>query len=127
LNRVVLDSSAFLAYINGEPGCETVAPFLPVASISSVNACEIATKLIAGGRTLEEVRFILFGTGLRIVDFDAKLAMHAAVLILRTRPHGLSLGDRSCLALAARLGLPALTADRAWRNVDAGVPVQFIR
>lgn len=30
------------------------------------------------------------------------------------RGSGLSLGDRLCLALAARLGTPVPTADRAW-------------
>jgi ribonuclease VapC len=39
-------------------------------------------------------------------------------------PTAVSLGDRACLALALRLGLPALTADRRWldlEGVDADV------
>ena len=46
-----------------------------------------------------------------------------------TRAVGLSLGDRACLALAAELGVPALTADRGWAGVAeaAGVAVQVIR
>ncbi|MBI3977092.1 MAG: hypothetical protein HY331_02795 [Chloroflexi bacterium] len=47
------------------------------------------------------------------VDFDADLAYQAGLLHPATRQAGLSLGDRACLALARRLGLPALTADRA--------------
>jgi PIN domain nuclease of toxin-antitoxin system len=46
-----------------------------------------------------------------------------------TRPAGLSLADRVCLALARRLGLRAMTADRAWRSVSAaiGVEIELIR
>jgi ribonuclease VapC len=40
---------------------------------------------------------------------------------------GCSLGDRACLALALQLNLPALTADKAWSKVNAGVVVQLIR
>jgi PIN domain nuclease of toxin-antitoxin system len=37
---------------------------------------------------------------------------------------GLSLGDRACLALAAALGVPAVTADRSWQSVAEAVGVQ---
>jgi PIN domain nuclease of toxin-antitoxin system len=37
------------------------------------------------------------------------------------------LGDRACLALALRLGLPVMTADRIWGKVTLGVDVQLIR
>ena len=41
---MVIDSSAFLAYVNGEPGGEAVLDLLPDVLLSSVNAAEIATK-----------------------------------------------------------------------------------
>jgi PIN domain nuclease of toxin-antitoxin system len=40
---------------------------------------------------------------------------------------GLSLADRACLALALRLGLPIVTADRAWAELELAVQVQTIR
>lgn len=53
------------------------------------------------------------------------------VQIARLRPltirQGLSLADRACIVLAARLGVPALTTDRAWGKIDAGVEVRLIR
>ena len=49
-----------------------------------------------------------------MVDFDAAQAKVAGDLRSLTRAQGLSLGDRTCLALAPALGLPAMTADRAW-------------
>jgi hypothetical protein len=49
--------------------------------------------------------------------------------LLATRPFGLSLGDRLCLALAIREKPPALTADKAWADVAPliGATVKLIR
>lgn len=59
------------------------------------------------------------------------LTLADAVEIARLRPltrsAGLSLGDRACVALARRLALPALTADRAWTGLDLGVELHQIR
>jgi PIN domain nuclease of toxin-antitoxin system len=50
-------------------------------------------------------------------------------MVAQTRPLGLSLGDRACLALARRERLPALTADRIWLQAGTliGVEVRLIR
>jgi PIN domain nuclease of toxin-antitoxin system len=63
----------------------------------------------------------------RIVDFTRSLAEMAGSLAGVTRGHGLSLGDRACLALAAERGLTALTADRSWRDLHVGVDITLIR
>jgi PIN domain nuclease of toxin-antitoxin system len=44
-----------------------------------------------------------------------------------TKASGLSLADRACLALAKRLDIPALTADRDWADLNLGIAVQLIR
>jgi len=44
-----------------------------------------------------------------------------------TATGALSLGDRACLALGERLGLPVVTADRAWADLDLDVAVSLIR
>lgn len=62
-----------------------------------------------------------------MAPFDTDLALRAALLRNSTRPYGLSLGDRACLALARREGLPVLTADRSWAKLDVGVEVVLIR
>lgn len=63
------------------------------------------------------------------VPVDEELALQAALMAAITKPFGLSLGDRICLALARRTGLPALTADRSWLKAASalGVTVEVIR
>jgi ribonuclease VapC len=67
------------------------------------------------------------GDLLVIFPLDEAQAREAARLRPSTRAAGLSLGDRACLALAASLKLPVLTADRAWAGLQVGVVVELIR
>jgi PIN domain nuclease of toxin-antitoxin system len=48
-------------------------------------------------------------------------------LITTTEKYGLSLGDRSCLALAIALKAPVYTTEQSWRNLKLGVPIHVIR
>ena len=52
-----------------------------------------------------------------IIDFTADLAWEAARLRPLTKQYGLSLGDRACLALAIKLKIPAVTADKEWSKL----------
>ena len=63
------------------------------------------------------------------IAFDEELAFIAGLMLPATRLAGLSFGDRACLALANKLGVRALTADRAWRQVRrvVGVEIEVIR
>ena len=58
---------------------------------------------------------------------DKAQAYSASALRSPTRPHGLSLGDRFCLALAAKMGAPVITTDKAWKKLDLGVEVIVAR
>ncbi len=127
MTDVVLDASAVLAVLNGEPGADEVWDHLPGAQLSAVNAAEVAAKLVDGGIGAEEAGQSLDRLGARIVPFAAVDVVPAAHIRAATRSAGLSLGDRACLALARRLGLPALTADRQWRDLQVDVEVRLIR
>ena len=128
--RYVLDASALLAYLLGEPGEATVlAAILDDSVMSTVNFAEVATRYVRAGADAEAIAALRAQLPIPLVAFDEDLAEAAARLYPIASKAGLSLADRCCLALAAHLALPALTADRAWSRVagDIGVEVELIR
>jgi len=110
----VLDGSALLAMLIGEPGAERVEVCLHQAVISSVNWGEVATKLLQKGAGPSSVRRMLGGLHLDIVPWTHELVWDSLDLCALAWTRGLSLGDRACLALARAQGRTALTADAAW-------------
>ena len=123
----VLDASSVLALAYREPGAEIVAEYLEHSAISTVNWSEIVRKTHEVDVEVEPVRERLAEVDVVLSAFDEVDAENAAALWERTRHLGLSLADRACLALAARLGVPAVTADRAWTDLDVGVEILCIR
>jgi len=124
----VLDASALLALLLREPGAERVRQVIAGgASMSSVNVSEVVARLMDLDYSREEVDASFQGLRIDIIEFDVAQARDAGYLRPLTRSRGLSLGDRACLAVARRLGLPALTADRNWAGLDAGVEVVICR
>ncbi|MHB8575791.1 MAG: type II toxin-antitoxin system VapC family toxin [Dehalococcoidia bacterium] len=123
-----LDASALLAHFLDEPGKQAVAAaLLAGAAISAVNLAEVLARLHQNGTHELALRQAVARLGLDVVPFDEDLAYRTAVLRPLTRHLGLSLGDRACLALAQKLGLPVLTADRAWADLSLGITIQLIR
>ena len=125
--KIVLDASALLAYIHGEPGAERVAAVLDEAVISAVNLAEAVTKLVLTTGSTDRTLRLIAEAEVDVADFDQRLAQETGALAAVTRARGLSLGDRACLALARREQATAMTADHAWSNLDIGVEVQLIR
>lgn len=123
----VLDASAVLALLNGEPGGERVEAALAGASVSAVNLAEVLVRLRRAGVGREDCARAVACLALEVVPFDRELAAEAAELEVLTAGAGLSLGDRACLATARRRRQSALTADRAWLRLDIGVRVVAIR
>jgi len=123
----VLDASALIALLWGEPGAVAVERLLGRAVISAVNWAEVLQRFRAHGVDTADKRESVAGLGIAIEPFSPEDADAAAELWERSRSAGLSLADRACLALARRLALPAHTADRAWRKLDLGVEVVLIR
>lgn len=123
----VLDASAVLALLHGEPGGEVIEGLLGTSAISSVNWSEVIQKALEKKTQVEGLREDLESLGLEIVSFTAPLAEKTAHLRADTRSLGLSLGDRACLALAEDLGRPAVTTDKVWGDLNLGIEVRIIR
>ncbi len=124
---IAFDASAVLAFIFKEPGHEQAAALIDDCCLSAVNLSEVLGRLVRDGHDSQTMLVSLAETNILVVDFDAEQASLAADLLPKSRPLGLSLGDRACLALALARGVPAVTADRAWTGADFGVEVRVIR
>lgn len=145
---VVLDASALLAYWLDEPGADAVEAAIEGegAVMASANLAEVLAKLDDLGtgfsnaladpppRSYVEAALTPLGgqipRGAVIIEpFTAADAVVSAKLRSVTKAMGLSLGDRVCLALARRMNLETVTADRVWEQVGAaiGVRVRVIR
>jgi ribonuclease VapC len=125
--RSVLDASALICLLQREPGWERVEAALPLSCIGAVNLAEVIGRFVERGMPAHDIDAMLGHVQLRAIEFDAEQARAAGLLRLTTRSAGLSLGDRACLALAAKLGVKAVTADRAWKDLNVGVQIEFIR
>lgn len=123
----VLDASAIMAIINREPGAEIVENYLEQSIMSSVNMAETLAKMQLGGWTSVQAENDVSNLIQNIIPFDKDFAMLSARMIKSTKPYGLSLGDRACLATGLRLGLPVVTTDTAWKKLDLGVEVICVR
>ena len=126
---VVLDASAVLALLFEEPGAEIARAHLRAGVIGAANLAEVLAKLSDHGLPAPEAAHAVAILGLDVAPMTETQAQRSAGMRAATRAAGLSLGDRACLALAAELGAPALTADRGWAGIAkaAGVSVQVIR
>lgn len=114
---VVLDASAILAFVKGEPGSDLVESALSDSSCcGAANWSEVAQKVISAGRDWDLVRALLDSYDLRVEAVEVDDAEWAARRWIRGE--GLSLADRLCLALAERRDEPVLTADSVWGSSD---------
>lgn len=115
---VVFDASAVIALLRAEPGAELIKRHADNAAMSAVNLQEVVKELLAAGIEIPAAREMLAELHIDVRPHTAEDAFDAAQLVKATRQHGRGLGDRSCMALAIRLGVPALTTDRAWAKLE---------
>lgn len=129
MNKIVLDASALLAILHEERGSEVFSQqfsLLENATMSAVNVAEVYGKLVGSGILSDDAWAAVIATVAEIADFDTQQAKIAGSMVPQTRPLGLSLGDRACLALGIALKAPVYTADKAWKKLSLGVAIQII-
>ncbi len=129
MSLAVVDASAVIALILGEPGARRIEGIIADCAITTVNLAETVGYFARNGAAEPAIREMLDALRLETVLFDPELAYVAGVLLPVTREAGLSLGDRACLALARRLSVRAITTDRSWARIAtaAQVEVELIR
>jgi ribonuclease VapC len=111
----VFDSSALIAFLKAEPGSVEVQNHLARGgACSAANWSEVAQKISAAGGDWRAARLGLMSFGLVVEPVTVADAEAAAILWARSS--SLSLADRLCLALGARLGTDILTSDRQWEG-----------
>jgi PIN domain nuclease of toxin-antitoxin system len=127
MSKAVLDASAMLAMIFDEPGAEALTDeILDRAVASTVNLAEVQSKLIKKGYDPE----VAWEHTSMLADaeiFTPEQAKIAGTMIAKTERMGLSLGDRSCLALAISLKAEVYTTERLWKGLKVGVPIHVLR
>lgn len=123
----VLDASAVIAFLKGEPGADFVGQRIHAGVITAVNLSEVAAVWLALSQDAAGTEAVLMELPCDVASVGGELGVRAGLMISQTGSRGLSLGDRICLAYAERVGLPVLTADRPWAALDIGVDVRLIR
>lgn len=118
---IVLDASAALAYLQGERGAAEVESRLAGSRMGAANLSEVLARMGAGIEA-SVAEALLAARGVTVEPVTTEDARRAAAL-QATRPD-LSLGDRLCLALADRLDVDALTADRAWGSSSGVIQIR---
>jgi PIN domain nuclease of toxin-antitoxin system len=124
---IVFDASALLVLLNKEPGYKLVEQYVPEAIMSAVNLAEVITVLMGAGVPSTVAVSLSSELMTEIVPFDVVQAATSAALRQETKPYGLSLGDRACLALAQQKKLSVLTADKIWGELKLTIDIKLVR
>ncbi len=139
MTLAILDASALLASVFGEPITADMQALIPNAVMSAANWSEFVQKCLQKGVDTQGMREELEASGLRIAPVTAAQAEIAASLWQSYKTYGLSLGDRLCMALALELQatkpdgrrkaqtLTLYTADRMWITLNLAVKTTCIR
>jgi PIN domain nuclease of toxin-antitoxin system len=126
--KIVLDASTVLAVIRGERGADALTKhILARAVISAVNVTEVQSKLVKDGNDPENAWNDAVAVVSTVEPYTAEQAKIAGTLISQTGSRGLSLGDRSCLALAIIMNASVYTYDEVWRDLKIGVEIHLMR
>jgi PIN domain nuclease of toxin-antitoxin system len=128
MSKAVFDASAILALIQQERGASKLTPEIQdTAAVCSVNMAEVQGKLILKGWDPDTAWEDALSRDSNVEPLTESQAKQAGTLVRSTKPYGLSVGDRSCLALAIALKAPVYTTEQSWRNLKVGVPIYVIR
>ena len=118
MTSIVFDASAILALLRDEPGADVVAQYIGEGLISAVNLQEVIKGLLRCEVPIDAALAMLDALHLDVRTHGRDDAVAAARLYPAIKEFGSGLGDRTCMALAIAEGLPVLTADREWAEIE---------
>lgn len=121
----VVDASVVLAWLQDEAGADDAEGLLMEGVIGAANWSEVLQTARQHGVDAELVARLLTSFGIEVADVVEADGRSAAALWRIGSP--LSLGDRLCLALGLRLGVPVATGDTAWGDAAGGREIILIR
>src|ERR1700756_2113579 len=104
MTLAVLEASALLALLLGEPGSEKVRAVLAASALTVVSLGEVVGHFARNGAAERDIRLILDPLPIDIVVFDEELAFATGLVLSVTRRAGLSFGDRLFGARVAARG-----------------------
>ncbi len=126
--RVVFDASAVIALLRNEPGADLVGSHAGEALMSAANLQEVVKALLVRGIPLAVAKDLVASLHIDVRPHEIEDAYAAAALHTATSVYGSGLGDRTCMALGIREGLPVVTTDRDWgRLAIPGLTVTLAR
>ena len=124
---IVVDTSALVAALSGEPGCDRVNELLAGSTASLMSAasyleCSIVLASRFGGDGVHDLRLYLHEAGVEIVAVDRDQADAALDAWLRygkgRHPAALNLGDCFAYALASLRGASLLFVGEDFARTD---------
>jgi ribonuclease VapC len=125
---IVVDSSAILAFLFGEPDADRIEAHLNRSAETHISAfslfeCRAAVWRRRGVAATGDLELLVAGTSLRIAPFDAQQSILAFEAYRRFgkgtgHPAQLNLGDCASYALAKSRGLPLLFKGSDFAQTD---------
>lgn len=133
MKTTVLDASALLAMLFGEPGVEEMRSLFQKAAaadkpllISAVNWAETLNRISRrqGASGLNAVKLLASSGPIEIVPVDAELAEAAAAYKADDQ---LGLADAFAAALAKNRKAELVTADREFKSVETEIKITWLK
>ena len=134
----MIDASAVLAHLFGENGGDEASDWMDRGSaISTANAQEVIAQLVVrdvrngvdADQALADAVRDFDALVLDVMDLTIEDATQAGAWGPYQKKSNLSAGDRCCLALGKRLGLPVVHGEQGWQPLadELGLKLVLIR
>ncbi|KAF0135160.1 MAG: PilT domain-containing protein [Xanthobacteraceae bacterium] len=126
---IVVDTSALMAIVLGEPGADACAAVLEVEQHCLISAATLAETMIVAERrnVAVEIADLVEGLAIEVVPVTTASARHVAAAYGRlgkgVHPAGLNFGDCFAYALARERGCPLLFVGEDFSRTDIAAAI----